>query len=146
MKTENICQKQLPAPIKVLFLAFIVHLSFSALKNLILSNSTGLFLFSTIGFFTLGFITVFISVILKSKFVKLSFFKIFALTNTFITAIMTAFAVYDYKFDNLQLLPGFAGGLIINFTVIPAVIFLISDFIIWLQYKFALKRKCSNDR
>lgn len=142
MKTENTCQKQLPAPIKVLFLAFIVHLSFSALKNLILSNSTGLFLFSTIGFFTLGFITAFISVILKSKFVKLSFFKIFALTNTFITAIMTAFAVYDYKFDNLQLLPGLVGGLIINFTIIPAVIFLVSDFIIWLQYKFTLKRKC----
>ncbi len=146
MKTENIHQKKLPAPIKVFFLAFIVHLSFSALKNLILSNSAGLFLFSIIGFFTLGFITVFISVILKSKFVKLSFFKIFALTNTFITAIMTAFAVYDYKFDDLQLLPGLIGGLILNFSVIPAVIFLISDFIIWLHHKFILKRKCSNDR
>lgn len=142
MKTENIRQKYIPAPVKVFLLAMILHLNFTAVKNLILSDSAPLFLFSTIGFFTLGFIMIFISVILKSKFAKLSFFKIFALTNTFIIVIMTAFAVYDYKFDDLQLLPGLVGGLILNFTIIPAVIFLVSDFIIWLQYKFTLKRKC----
>ncbi len=142
MTPDNIQQKYLPAPIKVFFLAFIVHLSFSAVKNLILSDSAGLFLFATVGFFISGFIAFFICSILKIRFNTLSFFKLFAFTNTFITAIMTALAVYDYKFDNSQLLPGLIGGLILNFTVIPAVIFLISDFIIWLQYKFRLKRKC----